>query len=48
MSALQLNNLRLNVANLLKQTNRLKVKIQQGWLFLTTICKKLFRKLIMC
>lgn len=30
MSALQLNNLRLNVANLLKQTNRLKTKLQQG------------------
>ncbi|VVC28985.1 Hypothetical protein CINCED_3A005231 [Cinara cedri] len=30
MSALQLHNLRHNVANLLKQTNRLKTKLQQN------------------
>jgi len=30
MSVLQLNNLRHNVANLLKHTNRLKTKLQQN------------------
>jgi len=30
MSVLQLNNLRHNVANLLKNTNRLKTKLQQN------------------
>lgn len=30
MSALQFNNLRHNVANLLKQTSRLKTKLQQS------------------
>jgi len=30
MSVLQLNNLRYNVANLLKHTNRLKTKLQQN------------------